>query len=117
MEVTRILSLRWFDGVKCRFSNVVFKHSSGVAPDTPDGKLGISVFENQCACPAGVTSDCVCAHAAQFYGHVFQQPCAYWIFDTDMLQPPIPNPAGVPAPVLVKNLTTAVMSVTTQFIT
>jgi hypothetical protein len=101
MEVTRILSLRQFDGVKCRFSNVVFKHSSGVAADTPDGKLGISVFRNDCACTT-VTADCLCAHISQFYSQVFQQPCAYWSFDTELLQPPNPNPEGIPVPVLVK---------------
>src|SRR5687767_2382846 len=100
MEVTRILPLRQFDGNKCRFSNVVFKHSSGIAAGTPDGKLGISVFRNDCACNP-VTGDCICAHISAFYSHVFQQPCAYWTFDTDLFQPPNPNPQHIPTPVLV----------------
>ena len=100
MEVTRIISLRQFDGNKCRFSNVVFKHSSGTAQNTPDGKLGISVFDNNCACNP-VTGDCICAHIATFYGQIFQEPCAYWTFETNLLQPPDPNPQNIPTPVLV----------------
>src|SRR5215208_4445750 len=101
MEVTRVLSLRQFDGVRCRFSNVVFKHSSGISPDSPDGKLGISVFETACAC-AAASGNCVCQHIERFYSENFPQPCAYWTIDTNLLQPPEPNPAGIPPPTLVQ---------------
>ena len=84
MEVTRILSLIQFDGNRGRFSNVVFKHVSGEAVNTPDGKLGISVVENDCPTPR-LEGDRVCEYIARFYDPPFPQPCAFWIFDTDIL--------------------------------
>jgi len=37
-----------------------------------------------------------------FYGHIpsFQQPCALWSFDTQILAPPNPNPNNIPTPTL-----------------
>jgi hypothetical protein len=101
MEVTRILPLRQFDTNKSRFSNVVFKHASGLAAGTPDGKLGISVFEMVCAC-AQHAGECTCSHIAQWYAGVFPMPCAFWTFDTAILQPPTPNADQIPEPVLVQ---------------
>lgn len=86
MEVTRILSLVQFDGNRGRFSNVVFKHVKGESSDTPDRKLGISVFENDCPNPR-LEGDRICQHIAQFYDPPFPQPCAFWIFDTIILRP------------------------------
>jgi hypothetical protein len=101
MDATRIISLRQFDRVRQRFSNVAFKHSTGERPDTPDRRAGISVFDTSCACPE-LGGDCVCAHIARFYGDVFQEPCAYWRFDTEILVPPNPNPDRIPQPSLIK---------------
>lgn len=80
---------------------MVFKHASGDALGTPDGKLGISVFDTKCACPQ-MGGDCICAHISLWYGDTFQQPCAHWTFDTDILQPPVPNQVGRPVPTLLK---------------
>ena len=78
---------------------MVFKHPSGVAPDTPDQKLGISVFTNACLGVA-LDGDGICTHIDKFYRGTFPQPCAFWKFDTAILAPPEPNPANIPEPVV-----------------
>ena len=101
MEVTRILDLIHFSGVRGRFIDLAFKNSSRVENEqTPDGLGGISVFETTCACPDRDGS-CVCRHIARFYGSLVDDPYAFWTFDTAILQPPT-GPDAVPTPALVK---------------
>ena len=97
MEFIRILSLRFFDPEKRRFSNVGFKQPSGAGLDTPDGKKGISVFERPCAAATGRTP---CEHIRHFYSGHFPEPCAYWSFDSHLLTPP-PGQPDIQVPIFV----------------
>jgi hypothetical protein len=102
MEVTRILDLFHFSGVRGRFIDLAFKNSSRLDtdPPTPDGLGGISVVETPCACP-NRECQCVCRHIAQFYGNLVDDPYGFWWFDTAILNPPEPNPNGWRAPEIV----------------
>jgi hypothetical protein len=105
MEVTRILDLLHFSGVRGRFIDLAFKNSSPVdGEQTPDGLGGISVFETPCACPDR-RCECICRHIARFYGQLVDDPYAFWSFDTELLRPPDPNPTGIPDPVLLQKTT------------
>jgi hypothetical protein len=99
MEVTRILDLTHFSGIRGRFIDLAFKNSSRLDTDspTPDGLGGISVFETLCACPDGACA-CICKHIATYYGTLVDDPCAFWTFDLSLLDPPNPNPKGFKAP-------------------
>jgi hypothetical protein len=77
-----------------------------VGVGTPDGKLGISVFDAVCAC-ADLHVNCICAHISRWYSDIFPEPCAFWAFETETLLPPNPNPAKIPEPVLVKSPSTS----------
>lgn len=103
MELTRIINPKHLDFRKRRFSNIAFKPSSGVRPDTPDGKAGISVFDTHCAC-RGVGGACICLHIDKFYSQVAGTPCVYWTFDSAILDPPDPNPTGIIAPVILETV-------------
>ena len=81
MELVRVIKPRdcWSEGRK-RFSNVVFKRSSGDVAGTPDSKAGISVFELECACGDPVSDGCVCSHVVEFYSELVSGPAVYWRF-------------------------------------
>ena len=99
MEIIRILSLRQYAPHKGRFSNLVFKQPSGDGIGTPDGKKGISVFDQHCAEALGRNA---CQHIAHFYNSEFEQPCAYWAFDSGLLAPQRPNTFNAPPPEFVQ---------------
>jgi hypothetical protein len=46
-------------------------------------------------------ANCICNHISNFYAQVAGEPCAYWVFDHGVFNPPTPNPHRVPVPVLV----------------
>jgi hypothetical protein len=102
MEVIRVLNLRQFDRAVRRFRNTVCKNSTKPTGDTPDGKGGFSVFVATCACLNAADSSCICGHIARFYSEIGPEPCAFWRFDTSLLDPPDPNPAQIKSPVIVE---------------
>ena len=81
MEFVRVIKPRdcWSQG-RQRFSNVVFKRSSGGVAGTPDSKAGISVFALECACGNPVPDGCICDHIARFYSELVSGPTIYWRF-------------------------------------
>ena len=94
MEVIRILNLRHFDRNVRRFRDIVCKNASKSDPSvvTPDGRGGFSVFDPACACVNQAQNpNCVCNHISRFYDRVAGEPCAYWIFDHDIFNPPPPG--------------------------
>src|SRR5687768_16470510 len=101
MELTRIFNLRHFDTTARRFRDVVLRHSQKPSEpaDTPDGRGGISVFEFTCACPDAVAvPNCPCEHITKYYGDVAQEPCAYWNFNSALLEKLAPSDAGKEPP-------------------
>ena len=103
MEVIRVLNLRNFDRTSRRFRDVVFRNTSKPPEPvtTPDGRGGFSVFDAACACVNTGDSNCICRHISRFYGDVGPEPCAYWRFDTNIFNPPIPNPNRIQPPELI----------------
>lgn len=57
------------------------------------------MFANDCG-DGRIVGDGVCEHIGRFYNHRFPQPCAFWTFDSALLDPPNPNPDAVRTPVL-----------------
>lgn len=103
MEAIRIIDLFHFSRASGWFIDSAFKNSSRrpTEPETPDGLGGISVIDITCACPDRAGA-CICRYIAQHYGQLVDDPFAYWVFDTALLDHPDPatkKPELVHAPI------------------
>lgn len=78
MHVIRLLKLDHFSDKKGRFISGAFVNTDH------NPKRGASVVDHHCALHQP-DSLCECAHIARYYRHKFQEPCAFWVFESEAL--------------------------------